>query len=84
MSMSLDVEIKRVGRSGQISLGKRFVGQYFREEEQADGSIHLLPVVVLPSSHWTVRDEAKILKALTWAAENVPRESNLDQLTLTI
>ena len=76
-----NAEIKRVGSSGQISLGKRFAGQYFREDEQEDGSIILVPVAVLPKSHWSVRDEGKIKKALAWAAENPPKESDLAALT---
>jgi len=78
--MDPDADIKRVGRSGQISLGKQHSGQYFREERQEDGSILLVPVVVIPRSHWTVRDEGKIRKALRWAAENPARESNLEDL----
>jgi hypothetical protein len=76
-----EADIKRVGKSGQISLGKEHTGQYFREERREDGSILLVPVVVVARSHWTVRDEAKIRKALEWAAANPPRESNLDALS---
>jgi hypothetical protein len=75
-----DTDIKRVGKSGQISLGKQLTGQYFREEHQEDGSILLVPVVVVPRSHWTVRDEGKIRKALVWAAEHPARESDVDEL----
>ncbi|MDA4132946.1 MAG: hypothetical protein OK454_07460 [Thaumarchaeota archaeon] len=75
-----DTDIKRVGKSGQISLGKQLTGQYFREEHQPDGSIVLVPVVVVPRSHWTVRDEGKIRKALAWAAEHPARASDVDQL----
>lgn len=74
-------DIKRVGSSGQISLGKRYSGQYFREEEREDGSIVLVPVAVLPKSHWSIRDEAKIRQALSWAAENPPKESDVEELT---
>jgi hypothetical protein len=73
-------DIKRVGKSGQISLGKEHTGQYFREERRDDGAILLVPVVVVPRSHWTVRDGGKIRKALAWAARNPPRESDVDAL----
>ena len=73
-------EIKRVGKSGQISLGKQHMGQYFREECQEDGSILLVPVVVVSRSHWTVRDAGKIRKALAWAAENPAKASDVDEL----
>ncbi len=67
--MGTRIEIKRVGQSGQVSLGKQHTGQYFREEERDDGSILLVPVVVVPRSHWSVRDEGKIRKALAWATK---------------
>jgi hypothetical protein len=77
-------EIKRVGKSGQISLGKEHTGQYFREQHQDDGSILLVPVAVLPRSHWSVRDAEKIREALSWAANHPARESNLDELASTL
>src|SRR5690242_3451018 len=77
---ALDGDIKRVGKSGQISLGKQHTGQYFREERLNDGSILLVPVVVVSRSHWTVRDESKIRKALTWAGKHPPKESDLEEL----
>jgi|CXWL01.1.fsa_nt_gi hypothetical protein len=76
----VETDIKRVGKSGQISLGKQHAGQYFREERQPDGSIILVPVVVLSKSHWSVRDHAQIREAIAWAGENLPEESDLDAL----
>lgn len=73
-------DVKRVGKSGQISIGKQHAGQYFREQRLEDGSIVLVPVVVLPKSHWSVRDEGKIRSAIAWAAEHPARESDLDAL----
>ena len=75
------VEIKRVGKSGQISIGKEHAGQFFREERKDDGTIVLVPVEVVEKSHWSVRDQPKIRKALAWAAENPAKESNLEKLT---
>ena len=79
-SVNTDTDIKRVGKSGQISLGKQLAGQYFREERHDDGSIVLVPVIVVPRSHWSVRDEGKIRKAIAWAAENPAKESDVDGL----
>lgn len=80
--MTTDTDIKRVGKSGQISLGKHLAGQYFREQRQEDGSIVLVPVIVISKSHWSVRDEGKIRKAITWAAKNPAKESDVDALTV--
>jgi hypothetical protein len=79
-SVNTDTDIKRVGKSGQISLGKQLAGQYFREQRQEDGSIVLVPVVVISKSHWSVRDEGKIRKAIAWAAKNPAKESDVDEL----
>ena len=78
--MNDETDIKRVGKSGQISLGKQHAGRYFREERREDGSIVLTPVVVVPRSHWTVRDQAKIKRALAWAAQHPRSETDLDEL----
>src|SRR5689334_13776789 len=78
--MGEESEIKRVGKSGQISVGKQYAGRYFREEVRNDGAIVLTPVAVLPESHWTVRDRAKIVEALGWASKTPPQESDLDEL----
>jgi hypothetical protein len=40
--------LKEVGASGQISLGKKYAGQLFEVEVQADGSIVMRPVKVVP------------------------------------
>jgi len=77
-SVNTNTDIKRVGKSGQISLGKQLAGQYFREQRQDDGSIVLVPVVVVSKSHWSVRDEGKIRKAIAWAAKNPAKESDVD------
>jgi hypothetical protein len=75
-----DADIKRVGKSGQISLGKEHSGQYYREHLLEDGTIVLVPVVVVPRSHWSVRDAQKIRRAIAWAAKNPAAESDLETL----
>ncbi len=40
--------LKEVGASGQISLGKKYAGQLFEVDLQADGSILMRPVKVVP------------------------------------
>jgi hypothetical protein len=40
--------LKEVGASGQISLGKKYAGQLFAVNVQADGSIVMRPVKVVP------------------------------------
>ena len=50
-------EIKVVGRSGQISLGKSYAGKTLRVERQEDGSIVLTAVAVVPEKQlWTIEE----------------------------
>jgi hypothetical protein len=77
------VEIKVVGKSGQISLGKSYAGKTLRMERRSDGTTLLVPVAMIPESQlWTVEepDRSRIQRGLEWAAKNPPRESNPEQL----
>ncbi|HBL30987.1 MAG TPA: hypothetical protein DD490_29490 [Acidobacteria bacterium] len=76
-------EIKTVGKSGQISLGKSFAGKTLRMNRQGDGSILLTPVAMIPESQlWTLQEphRSAIAKGMAWAAENPPVETDLDEL----
>ena len=67
---SSDFEIKVVGKSGQISLGKRFAGKILRLDRLQDGSILLTAVAIVPESQlWTVAepDRSSIARRLAWA-----------------
>jgi len=76
---TITTELKTVGKSGQISLGKGFAGKTLRLLRQADGSILLTPVAVIPESQlWTLSEphRSAIEKGLAWAAENPPAETD--------
>jgi hypothetical protein len=76
-------DIRRVGKSGQISLGKRLAGKTFCVEQRLDGSFLLTAVAMIPESQlWTLRepDRGAIARGMTWAAANPPAETDLDQL----
>jgi hypothetical protein len=78
-----EVEIKVVGTSGQISLGKRFAGKTLRLERHEDGTVVLTPVALVPESQiWTLAepDRSRILRGLAWAAEARPQEIDLSTL----
>jgi hypothetical protein len=75
------VEIKVVGKSGQISLGKRYAGKTLRLERRNDGTMVLTAVAVVPESQlWTLGEphRARIERGLTWAAETAHRETDVD------
>ena len=72
-------EIKVVGRSGQISLGKRYAGKTLELQRLEDGSILLRAVAMVPESQlWTLEEphRSKIARGLAWAAGTEPRESD--------
>ena len=74
-------EIKRVGRSGQISLGKGYAGKTLRLERFKDGRIVLTAVRMVPESQigpWPCR--SRIEQGLAWAAGTKPSETDLDTL----
>jgi hypothetical protein len=78
------VEIKVVGKSGQISLGKNYAGKTLRLERRPDGTMLLTAVAVVPESQlWTIEEphRSQIARGLTWAAEIPAKESDLDMLT---
>jgi hypothetical protein len=80
---SHDSEVKRVGRSGQISLGKRYAGKTLRLERFNDGRIVLTAVAMVPESQlWTLAepDRSRIERGLDWAAKTGPAETDLDAL----
>ncbi len=77
-------EIKSVGKSGQISLGKRYAGKMFSVRHQPDGSLLLTAVAMVPESQlWTLRepDRGAIVRGMTWAASAPPSETDLDDLS---
>src|ERR1700686_2712297 len=77
-------EIKSVGKSGQISLGKRYAGKTFSVKHQPDGSLLLTAVAMVPESQlWTLRepDRGAIIQGMTWAASTPPSETDLDALS---
>lgn len=53
--------LKEVGASGQISLGKKYAGQLFDMTVQADGSIVMQPVKVVPVTP-SVQEESATYK----------------------
>jgi hypothetical protein len=78
-----DVEIKVVGKSGQISLGKRYAGKTLRLERRKDGTVVLTAVALVPEhQHWTLEEphRSRIERGLTWAAATEPQETDIEGL----
>lgn len=80
---ALAVEIKVVGKSGQISLGKRYAGKTLRLERRPDGTVLLTAVAMVPESQlWTIEEphRSRIERGLAWAAANKPQETDVEDL----
>src|SRR5438093_10252681 len=80
-SLGEGVEIKVVGKSGQISLGKRYAGKTLRLERRQDGTLVLTAVAMVPESQlWTLQEphRSRIERGVAWAAETPARETDLD------
>lgn len=80
------IEIKVVGKSGQISLGKRFAGKTLRLERRQDGTVLLTAVAMVPEHQlWTLEEphRSRIERGLAWAAANEPQETDMDALVKT-
>jgi hypothetical protein len=79
MATSSTSEIKVVGKSGQISLGKRYAGKTLELQRLGDGTILLRAVAMVPESQlWTVEepDRSMIARGLAWAARTTAQESD--------
>jgi hypothetical protein len=77
------VEIKVVGKSGQISLGKKYAGKTLRLERRRDGTVLLTAVAMVPEHQlWTLEEphRSRIERGLTWAATIAPQETDVQTL----
>ena len=75
--------IKTVGSSGQISLGKKFAGQTVILDELEAGVWIVKVGRFIPNNEkWLHGPEvqAELNEAITWAEENPPKDTDLDEL----
>lgn len=75
--------IKTVGKSGQISLGKAMAGMGFIMETLPGGDIILKRAVVVPMNERWLHEPAmkeKLAHADDWMRNNQAQETNLDKL----
>jgi hypothetical protein len=85
--MRILMQVKTVGKSGQISLGKALAGSGFIVETLPDGDIMLRRAVVVPVNERWAHDpvvQQKLAKADTWARSNPPKETDIDQLEVQL
>ena len=74
------MEIKTVGASGQISLGKQYAGRTVMVDQVADGVWTIKTAQVIPDDElWlhTPEVRASLDRALDWSAKQPRQESDL-------
>jgi hypothetical protein len=77
------IDVKTIGSSGQISLGKEYAGRTVAVEEIEQGVWLIKSARVIPENElWlhTPSASRKISRATEWAEQNPPKESNLDTI----
>ena len=76
-------EVKTIGASGQISLGKQYAGRTVIVDELEEGVWMIKTAQVIPDNErWlhTPEVKASLDRALEWSARNPPQESDLDEM----
>jgi len=80
----MQAQIKTIGASGQISIGKEYAGRHVIVEEIEKGVWLIKTASIIPDSEMWMHEEpakTKIDRALKWAEENTPLESDLRELS---
>jgi hypothetical protein len=80
---SMDAQIKTIGASGQISLGKQYAGRTVLIEQVEEGVWHVRTAQVIPDNEkWLHRPEvaASLDRAIKWAEEHPTRETTMAEL----
>ena len=79
----MPVEVKTIGASGQISIGKQHAGRTVTVEEVDDGVWVVKAARVIPENElWLHQSPAKekLDRAIAWAGKHPPRATNVDHL----
>ena len=80
----MQAQIKTIGASGQISIGKESAGRHVIVEEIEKGVWLIKTASIIPDSEMWMHEEpakTKIDRAIKWAEENIPSESDLRELS---
>lgn len=82
MTSQIHPELKRIGETGQISVGKALAGKLVRLEPTAGGILLRFVVDVPEADAWWAKEpyKSKLKEALAWSASNPPAETDLAAL----
>lgn len=77
------MELKTVGRSGQVSLGKALAGKHFFVENLPSGDVLLKHAMIVPvNEQWlhTAAMKDRLAASDAWMAANPAQSTDLSQL----
>ena len=80
----MQTQIKTIGASGQISLGKEYAGRHNIIEEIEEGVWLIKTASIIPDSEMWMHEEpakSRIDRAIKWAEENSPSETDVRKLS---
>ena len=83
----MQVEIKTIGSSGQISLGKQYAGRTVTVEQVTEGVWTIKTAQVIPDDElWlhTPEMRASLDRALDWSASHPRAETNLSTMAAKV
>jgi len=83
----MQVEIKTIGSSGQISLGKQYAGRTVTVEQVTEGVWTIKTAQVIPDDElWLHAPEmrASLDRALDWSASHPRAETNLSAMAAKV
>lgn len=75
-------EVKRIGETGQVSVGKALAGKLVRVEPAPEGILLRFVVDVPEKDAWWLQEphKSELQRALAWAAANPAAETDLGRL----
>lgn len=78
------LQVKKVNKQGQISIGKKFSGKTVQVDEYPDGTIILRPVEIISEFEMRLLKDTAFQNRLMaydrWEKENSPAETDLSGL----
>ena len=83
----MNYEIKTVGASGQISLGKKYAGRTVTISQVEEGVWTVKTAQVIPDNElWlhTPEVQASLARALEWSAKNPQTETDLKAIAIKL
>ena len=77
-------QIKQINKQGQISIGKKHVGQKVQVDEYPDGTVVLTPVEIISKFELKLIKDQLFKQRLEafdkWESDNSPQETSLTDL----